>query len=188
MRLRQVFFGLAATLLFGAPAVPAASWIVDSERSEIGFEYLRAGVAATGRFERFEGSGTFDPANPGAATLRLSIDSTSIDLFDDLASAFATSAEWFDSRNHRYVVYELATLEPIGGNRYRSAGTLTLRGRSLPIDAEIELEIRDDGALAIGVLDILRSDYLLGVGPSAAFVTIGPSVSVSFRLRARQVR
>lgn len=168
-----------------APAAFAADWNIDREQSKIEFEYLRAGAPTKGIFAKFSGYGTFDPANPSAARMSLSIDTTSIDLYDAMASAFATSAEWFDSKNHPKVEYQLTGLEPLGDDVYRATGTLSMRGESKPIIADIKLVVGEKSAEAEGRLEIVRSDYLLGVGPSAAFVEIGPNVVVSFDLLAR---
>ena len=130
----------------------------------------------------------FDPDAPGEAALELRIESASIDLDDALASAFATSAEWFDSVNHPLVVYRLLKLTPESGDDYHATGTLTIRGRTRPIETTIALEIGDGEAHAAGSLRLDRTDYWLGVGPSALFVDIGREVAVRFDLIARPVR
>ena len=177
---------LALGFLVQAAAAQAAQWVVDPANSQIVFEYQRAGAPAEGIFADFSGSGKMDAADPGAATLDLRIDTTSIDLYDTMASAFATSAEWFDSKNHPNVTYKLHTLVEIEAPVYKAEGILTIRGEAQPITTEIRLEIGDAEAKASGTLKIVRSDYLLGVGPSAAFVEIGSDVAVRFDLTARK--
>ena len=169
--------------LVALPAM-AAQWVVDPARSEIVFEYQRAGAPANGIFAEFAGSGEMDAANPGAAKLEIRIATESIDLYDGMASAFATSAEWFDSKNHPDVIYRLHTLSEVEAPIYEAQGTLTIRGKSRPITTQIRLEIGEAQAQASGTLKIVRNDYLLGVGPSAAFVEIGPDVAVRFDLTA----
>jgi polyisoprenoid-binding protein YceI len=182
---------LAVLSLTGAPAaIPAAGleWTVVPEQSQVLFDYRRNNQPAVGNFAVFEGEGVFDRDAPGDATLELRIDSASIDLDDSLASAFATSAEWFDSANHPMVVYRLLELTPESGNNYHARGELTIRGRTRPIETTITLEIGGDEAHASGSLRLNRKDYWLGVGPSALFVDIGGEVAVRFDLTARPVR
>ena len=178
---------LAALLLAPGPGW-AASWLIAPEQSSVEFEYQRNGQPAIGRFAVFSGEGSFDPGAPAKATFELRIESASIDLDDTLASAFATSAEWFDSKNHPQVVYRLLRLTPDGGDSYRADGELTIRGRSLPIKSLITLEISDGEAHASGTLGMDRVDYLLGVGPMSLFVDIGRQVAVRFTLTARPLR
>ncbi len=182
---------LAVLCLTGAPAaIPASGidWTIVPERSRVLFDYQRNGQPAEGHFAVFTGEGVFDRDAPGDATLELRIDSASIDLDDSVASAFATSAEWFDSVNYPLVVYRLVKLTPEGGDRYHATGELTIRGRTRPIETTITIEIGDDEAHASGSLRMNRKDYWLGGGPSALFVKIGRQVAVRFDLTARPVR
>lgn len=182
---RMMQAGLAMMLVSASVTFANASgWVVQPAASEILFEYTSDGTPKTGVFGSFDGTGEFDKQNPSNATLELRIETSSIDLGDILASSFAQSAEWFDSKNHPDVIYRLISLTPLDGNRYEAKGRLTIRGEEQPITSQIDLEIGDDSAVAKGSLVIVRADYLLGVGPSAAFVEVGPNVTVSFDLKA----
>lgn len=179
--------GVLATVCAIVPGVAAAAaYVVDPSRSQIDFDYERAGTAAHGMFARFAAAGTFDPGHPDRATLDLRIESASIDLGEPLASAFATSAEWFDSRNNPDVSYDLVSLSPSGTGIYRARGTITIRGVSRPLESDIAVRVDADEAEVTGSFDLRRGDFGLGLGPSAAFVTIGPMVSVRFDLVARR--
>ena len=172
---------------FGQTCAAADEWAVRPDQSKIGFVYERAGQPADGHFTRFSGSGSFDPARPDQARLTLQIDSASIDLFDTLASAFATSAEWFDSRNHPGVVYQLTGLTALDDTRFQATGTITIRGESQVLRTPVTLDVSETSAHASGALDLDRRHFGLGVGPSAAFVEIGDRVSVRFDLVAEPV-
>ena len=192
-RVQHRISGALAVLLTIVPVMlpttaAATEWALAPERSRIGFEYQQNRKPTEGMFTRFDGEGEFDPAAPAHATLELRIESGSIDLNDNLASAFATSAEWFDSAIHPLVTYRLTSLEPLGGDDYKAQGTLTIRGRTRPIETTITLVLGADEAHAEGVLDIDRRDYGLGVGPSAIFVEIGSEVAVHFELTAAAAR
>ncbi len=186
--MRLIPLALAALVCLSLPATGASlEWTVVPEQSRVLFEYRRNDQPDVGHFAKFAGGGVFDRDAPGEATLELRIESASIDLNDALASAFATSAEWFDSRHHPLVVYRLSKLTPEGGNDYHAVGTLQIRGRTRPIESTITLEIGDGEAHAAGTLRLDRMDYWLGVGLSALFVEIGSEVAVRFDLIARPV-
>jgi len=190
---RQAVIGSLVTAMAMAMvpgAALAVDWTVAPGLSSVLFEYQRNGQPAEGRFTAFAGEGVFDPETPGDSVLKLRIESASIDLYDALASAFATSAEWFDSANHPLVIYRLLKLTPESGSSYHAAGELTIRGRTRPIESTITLEIGDGNraAHASGNLRMDRRDYLLGVGPSALFVDIGREVAVHFDLTAHPAR
>ncbi len=182
---RYVAACFAVCVMSMLPAISAATdWQVQTAGSEILFEYTSDGTPKTGIFTSFSGTGQFDSDNPESARMELRIVTASIDLYDTLASGFAQSAEWFDSKNHPQVIYRLNSLTRLDGNRYEAKGQLTIRGEERPITSEIELDILDTTAKAKGSLVIVRGDYLLGVGPSAAFVDVSPNVTVRFDLQA----
>ena len=184
--MRLIALALAALTCFALPAAAGGlEWTVVPEQSRVLFDYRRNDQPAVGHFARFAGGGVFDRNAPGEATLELRIESASIDLDNAMASAFATSAEWFDSANHPLVVYRLLKLTPESGNDYHAIGELTIRGRTRPIETTITIEIGGDEAHASGSLRLNRKDYWLGVGPMALFVKIGSEVTVRFDLIAR---
>ncbi|MEM9046512.1 MAG: YceI family protein [Pseudomonadota bacterium] len=178
---------LFLALTFAPLEALAKGWTVDQERSEILFTYERAGKPDTGRFHEFAGEGFLDLGKLEATRLWIRIESSSIDLNDSVASAFATSAEWFDSKNHPLVVFELTEIEQLNETDFISSGDLTIRGKTKRVEVPIQLTIKDGEAFAKGDIQIDRSDYLLGFGPGAAFVTIGDVVSVNFDLTAEPV-
>lgn len=182
--LRQLALGLALAAATAVQAV-AVEWQVDPAPSKIVFEYQRAGQPAEGFFSEFSGSGSFAPENPDAAELRIEIRARSIDLYDTLASGFANSVEWFDTKHHPTVTYRLISLKEIEAPTYQAIGEITLRGISKTLTSRITLKVENGVATAKGTLVIDRGEFGLGVGPSAAFVEIGPEVSVGFDLTAR---
>ena len=173
-----------ALALVAGPAEAATEWKVEPEESRILFRYEADGKPTEGVFTRFSGEGRFDPKAPEEATLTLRIESASIDLGDPKASAFATSAEWFDSANHPEIVYRLDALTLLEGDRYRADGELTIRNRTRLIVTTVELHVGEQEARASGTIEINRKDYLLGVGPMSLLVDIGREVAVRFELVA----
>jgi len=189
IRRRALTLIAAALLMQSGPAAAASlPWEIAPTESRIDFDYVRNGTPDEGQFVVFRGTGSFDREDPGSAKLTLEIDSKSIHLSDPVASAFATSAEWFDSANHPHVVYRLIRLVSEGGNIDHALGDLTIRGKTKPVETTITLDIGDGEAHASGELQVDRTDYLLGIGPSALFVSIGERVAVRFDLMAHPLR
>ncbi|MEM7057540.1 MAG: YceI family protein [Pseudomonadota bacterium] len=177
----------AALILSLVPTMASAtSWQVDIGASQVNFDYTKDGASTTGKFEAFSGTGWLDPGAPDTAELVIQIDTFSIDLNDRLASIYATSAEWFDSKNHRFITYRLTKLSPRSDGQFDAQGLLSVRGETKPVTSVISLHFDGPKATASGSLKIDRSDYLLGYGPSMALVDIGSKVAVRFDLRARQ--
>lgn len=193
MTSRPCRLGLAALAalvlpLAGAPGAAAAgAWEVVSGQSIVTFDYVLNGEPRSGRFTRFEGGGVLDPDTPSAARFELRIEAASIDLGNALFSAFATSAEWFDARNHPVIRFGLGRLRPLGGDRYEATGDLAIRGRSLPVTAVLTLGLGAAEGRAEVRASVGRADYGIGLGPSALVVDVGREVSVRVGLVARPV-
>lgn len=178
---------IAALLIVMQPMVVWAmsAWTINPNESQILFRYTLNGEQKEGVFKKFQATGQFSATRPEKASLRLTVATDSIDLNNTLASAYATSAEWFDSKNHPNVEFLLTKLTHVGGTEYLADGTLSMRGASKPITAKLDLSVDVNTALANGRLTITRRDFLLGYGPSTAVVDVGEDVTIDFKLRAR---
>ncbi|MGF1501096.1 MAG: YceI family protein [Paracoccaceae bacterium] len=159
----------------------AERWRIEIGASQIGFEYVIDGRPAVGEFTRFSAAGTLDPDRPETASFELRIDTASIDLGSRLISAFATSAEWFDSKTYPEAVFRLVELRPTPDG-FRATGDLTIKGRKRRIAAPMQVSLDAAAARASGALTLDRRDFGLGLGPSALIVSIAPEVTVRFAL------
>lgn len=184
--MRRVIAAALVLLALAPVSAWASAWTTDPVASAITFRYILNGEAREGVFHKFQASGAFDQDAPEAADLDLRVQTRSIDLNNTLASAYATSAEWFDSKNHPDVQFRLAKLTHLGGSRYLAEGPLTIRGAMKPTSLELTLTFENGVARARGTLTIARRDFWLGYGPSMAVVDVGPDVAVDFDLSARQ--
>lgn len=176
---------LTALAVLAADPSFAREWKVDPAASTIRFVYAVDDGAAEGAFEQVEGEGMFDPDRPEDTTLELRILTRSLDLGDPMETGFALSAEWFDAGNFPVARYRLARLTPMPDGRWEALGDLTIKGRTRIMRTPIALDIAEDRAEARGEVVFDRTDFGVGVGVSALFVTIGTEVSVAFDLVAR---
>ena len=102
---------LALALAFGAAIAPGAHALeytaLRPEASAITFAYQQMGVGLEGRFTRFDGELSFDPAQPEAARARIEVELASIDTGspegNDEAKTLAGS--WSGSNTVGSVVY-----------------------------------------------------------------------------------
>jgi polyisoprenoid-binding protein YceI len=168
-------------------AEPGARWVVAPDASALRFQYTLDGNAAEGQFTTFTGAGRLDPSDPESAAFELRIETRSIDLGNALVSAYATSAEWFDSRQFPLAVYRLIRLDPVGPDTFTAIGEIRLRGRVQSLSTPMTLVTEGDAARARGRLTVDRRDFDLGIGLSDLIVDVGSAVTVEFDLVARPV-
>ncbi|MEM7522871.1 MAG: YceI family protein [Pseudomonadota bacterium] len=160
-------------------------WTIDAEASRLEIVYLIDGKAWRGDFGTFSGEGRFDPDAPEAAEMELLIETDSIDVGNIFGTAVAKTIDWLDVETHPTARYVLDDMTLIGDGRFRTVGTLTMRGVSHQVDGELTLNV-GDVASAAGETVFDRSLYGVGVGFTALFVTIGDPISVEFDLVARR--
>jgi polyisoprenoid-binding protein YceI len=160
-------------------------WAVAPDASTIAFTFVLNGAPGQGAFRRMSGEGRFDADDPAATRFELRIPTDGLDLGNPLYSAFAQSADWFDTATHPEVVYRLAHLTPLPDGRWEALGDISAKGRLVVLRTPIALEIGSGTARARGELVFDRRAVGVGVGPSALFVSLDPDVTVTFDLVAR---
>ena len=182
MRSAAILLGLAA--LSGSAAAESLGWTIDTDASRIGIVYLINGEERRGEIGRFAGAARFDPENVADARLTLEIDMDSVDLGEPFGTMIAKTSDWFDVSGHPTARYELDRLEPLGDDRFRAFGRLTMRGEEHPVLGELTVNFTDEAAGAEGAAAFPRSLYGIGVGFTALFVEVGDDVGVEFELSA----
>lgn len=184
----------AAALLVAAILWPAAAlatgpmpWTIVTERSDIRFGYTIDSEQRHGTFHDFSGRGRLGITTRADAALVFRIRTDSIDLGNALVSAYATSSEWFDSRNHPYATYRLTGLEAASKGDYAATGELTIKGRTVVLQNPVDLVVERGVARAAGTLTISREAFGLGTQISDLLVDVGDLVTVRFELVAKRV-
>jgi len=166
----------------------AARSALDPAASVVTFDFTVNGAPRSGRFATVSGAGVFDPDDPAAARMELSIDVASLDLGDPLETGFALSAEWFDAAAHPTARYRLARLTPLPGDgAFEALGDLTIRDALEVLRTPVTLAFDGPVARASGEVAFDRRDFGVGVGPSSLFVAIGAATSVRFEIVARRI-
>ncbi len=123
-----------------APEVTGvARWEIDPVHSEIAFSVRHLMVATVrGRFNRFQGVIEFDPAHPESGRVEVTIDAASIDTRNEQRDNHLRSPDFLDVEKYPTITFVSKRIEPLGDNRFRVVGDLTLRGvtREVALEAE----------------------------------------------------
>jgi polyisoprenoid-binding protein YceI len=117
----------------------AMAWVLDPAHSTVGFSVRHLGISTVrGRFTRVTLDTDLDPAEPAKARARVEIDVRSIDTGDEQRDAHLRGPEFFDADRYPTIVFELTSVTPTGGEEYRVAGDLTIRGITRPVELDTE--------------------------------------------------
>lgn len=119
----------------------SSTWKIDPSHSAIHFSVRHMVVSKTrGRFTRFGGQIIFDPANPAASRVDVTIEPASIDTADAQRDAHLKSPDFFDVEKFPQASFRSTSVEDLGGDKLRVNGELTVHGVSRPLGFEAVFE------------------------------------------------
>ena len=132
--------GLILTLALGsiAAASPAADYEIDSAHSFVEFRIKHLGYSwLYGRFNKFSGHFTYDPDNPQANAITVSIDPASVDTNHAERDKHLRGTDFLDVTKYPDATFESTTYtgDADGGT---IEGMLTLHGVTKPISIRLE--------------------------------------------------
>lgn len=114
-------------------------WNFDTAHSNIGFSVKHMMVStARGKFEKFTGSVSFDPAKPAETTLDVSIDAASINTNDEKRDGHLKSADFFEVEAHPALTFKSKSVQVIDKDSAKLSGDLTIRGVTKPVVLDVE--------------------------------------------------
>ena len=191
---------IAATVLSTLTAVsparaqddPAAALAVDQQSSSVGFTVsarMLVTVKRDGRFNHFGGEVSYNPANPAATTVDLTVYTDSVDTRNREHDDLLRSEEFFDAGHHptMHFISRSAAVQPDGG--LAVTGDLTIRGITKRLTVPLRIVPGAGGQTPAfeTTFDIDRTDFgLTGGGPKASGfkVSIGKLVRIRFAIAA----
>jgi polyisoprenoid-binding protein YceI len=166
--------------------VPAGTWNVDPERSEVGFA-LRAMrfTTARGRFSEVEGT-----LRGGAGRLLATsiVQTGSIDTGIAKRDGHLSSPDFFDAENHPEITLTATSAEPRADGTYRVPAELSMKGTTRPVELTIDAHEEADDRLRLHATGrIHRYDY--GVKAPTALLEaggfmIGREIDLDLRIEA----
>ncbi len=116
--------------------VPAGAYSLDKAHGSLLFRVSHLSFSHyTARFSKFDAQLQFDPANPAASSLKVTIDPKSISADGAPEGFMATLAgpEWLDAAKYPEMTYRSTKVERTETNGLRINGQLTLHGVTKPV-------------------------------------------------------
>ncbi len=185
--MKSIFIA-AAALSFAAlgatqPAT-AASWTVDSGKSNLGFIGTQSGASFEGHFSKWQAQIDFDPANLASGHALVTIDMSSAATGDSQKDQSLPQSDWFNVKNFPQAVFEATSFRTKGGNAYEAVGSLSIRGVKKDVVLPFTFETEGSAGHAKGKLELLRTDYGVGQGEWSSDQMVGLMVAVIVDIRA----
>jgi polyisoprenoid-binding protein YceI len=157
----------AVAAFLAAPALaaaPAPAWTVDKAASKVTFASSFDGGAFTGRFQRWDATIRFDPANLAASSVTATFDMASAVTGDAARDEALPQDDWFAAAKHPKAIFRATSFKALGGGRYQASGTLTIRGVTKPLTLPFSLAITGDTAKMNASVGLNRLAFGVGQG------------------------
>lgn len=175
---------LAVLLVSLASPAAATSWTVVPDRSSLTFAAAWDGRTVDGRFPRFDARIRFDPARLADASIMVDIDLAAATTSDRTVNSSLPQADWFDVRRASTARFVSTDVRSTGPGRFVAAGTLTLRGRTVPVSLPFTLAIEGNVATVQGETRLDRRLFGIGAESDPKGQWVGFAVPVRLRLVA----
>ncbi|MEV2251724.1 YceI family protein [Streptomyces sp. NPDC050147] len=123
------------------PALRALTgeWTIDRPHSRIGFSVRHAMVTTVrGAFGDYDSTLYFDGARPSASRAEIVIRVDSVDTGVEQRDAHLVGRDFFDARRHPEMSFRSTSTVHEGGETFRMAGELTIRGVARPVELQLD--------------------------------------------------
>jgi polyisoprenoid-binding protein YceI len=173
-----------------------AKWNIDQSHTGVNFSVRHMMVSTVrGSFQNFNGTIEFDPANPTAASVEVTIDTASINTGAADRDNHLRSADFFDVANFPTITFKSTKIEVTGDESAKIHGDLTIRGTTRPVVLEAEFlgeNTNPWGAKVIGfsgATKVNREDFGLtwNVALETGGVLVGKDIKIELDVEAALV-
>ena len=178
-----VTLGLLLGLILAAAApVPAevTRFRIQPEASELTFHATSRLMNADGRFSRFGGDVTVDPADLNTARVTVRVEAASLDTGIGRRDRHLRSEDFFHVEKFPAIIFESLRVEG-AGRRLLVVGRLTLRGVTREVRVPVDVSVAGKRLEARGQFDVKRTDH--GMNYDSTVNPIGEQVRIAFAFR-----
>lgn len=115
------------------------SWQIDTAHSEVQFTVRHMMFSKVrGHFETFSGTVDYDPDNPTASKVNVTIDVNSIYTREEKRDAHLKSPDFFDTATYPTLTFVSTSVEQTSDDTGLLHGNLTIKGVTKPVTLEVE--------------------------------------------------
>ena len=143
-------------------ALKSHNWIVNADKSTLKFIGEEKGRRFEGVFGSFDADIVFDPENLASSQINVVVNTASAATGDEIRDSTMPGSEWFDSQSIPTANFQSTSISHVGGNSYVADGTLTVKNIDKDIVLQFSVEFAGDTAVAVGSVDLIRTDFELG--------------------------
>ncbi len=137
--MKKFLLSLAAFGFLASTSVNATEYGFDKAHSHIGFSVTHILSKVPGEFKDYDGTFSFDPANPEAGKIDVTIQAASINTDNEMRDHHLQSADFFDVEKYPTIAFKSTGVSKgASDNEYQVAGNLTLHGVTKPVTLDVQ--------------------------------------------------
>src|SRR5580658_2460654 len=137
--MKKLFLLSAAFAFLAVTSVNAAEYGFDKAHSHIGFSVKHILSKVPGEFKDYDGSFSFDPANPGSGKIDVTIQAASISTDNDMRDHHLQSPDFFDAEKYPTITFKSTSVSKGDGDtKYKVVGDLTLHGVTKSVTLDVD--------------------------------------------------
>jgi polyisoprenoid-binding protein YceI len=169
-------------------------WKIDNAHSVAEFSVRHMMVANTkGRFQKVDGTVSFDPENIAASSVEATIDVSSITTHDEKRDGHLLSPDFFDVATYPTLTFKSTGVEKVSGDNFTVKGDLTIRDVTRSVTLEVEYNgqgVNPWGVKVAGFTaktSVSRKDFGLNwnVALETGGVLVGEKVNITLEIEAQ---
>lgn len=133
----------ACALAYDAPATTldkttSGTYAIDPSHTNVLFSLSHMGFSHYyGRFNKVDGSLTFDAKAPEKSKLSVTVDVASIDTNNEKLQGELKSAQWFDAAKFPTATFTSTKIEKLSATKGKVTGDFTLHGVTKPVTLDV---------------------------------------------------
>ena len=155
---------------------------IQPEASQLTFHATSRLMNADGRFSRFAGDVTVDPADLKTASVTVSVEAASLDTGIARRDRHLRSEDFFDVEKFPAITFESLRVEG-AGRRLLVVGRLTLHGVTREMRVPVDVSVAGNRLEARGQFDVKRTDHHMTY--DSAVNPVGDRVRIEFTFRGQ---
>jgi polyisoprenoid-binding protein YceI len=130
---------LAACVLTGIGMVAVGDdYAIDAAHSGVTFQIRHMDISwIPGRFNKFSGEFTLDPADPAKSSFKMTIQADSVDTNSAARDGHLKSGDFFNTKQYPTMEFVSTSVTPTQGG-YQVAGDLSFHGETKPVSFELK--------------------------------------------------
>jgi polyisoprenoid-binding protein YceI len=186
----------------------ATKWNVDKAHSSINFKIWHLMTPVTGKFEDFDIDLNFDPQNLAGSSIKVSIQTASINTGWEPRDEHLKTKDWFDAHMYPVMTFTSSNITSKGDGNFVAKGKLQIKGVAKDVELPFKLlgvkQIPEDMKETFGGNDevasfeianffVNRKDFNVGTGTStketAAMVysqVVGSEVNINIAIEVNR--